>query len=51
MRGSVQVRLLGKPAPVIYETAMDMLGLPADQVLAIGDSIEHDIAGVPAAVT
>lgn len=42
----MQVCLLGKPAPVIYQTAMQLLGLesPAD-ILAIGDSLEHDIAG------
>lgn len=38
--------LLGKPAPVIYQAAMQLLGLhdPKD-VIAIGDSLEHDIAG------
>ena len=46
----VQVHLLGKPAPVIYEAAMDIMGLPADQVLAVGDSISHDVKGVPALV-
>jgi len=38
--------LLGKPAPVIYEVAMEMLGVEnPKEVLAIGDSMEHDIAG------
>ena len=49
MRIAAQVHLLGKPASVIYETAMEMLGLPADQVLAVGDSIEHDVAGAQSA--
>lgn len=40
-----EVRLMGKPAPVIYEAALQQLGLEASQVLAIGDSLEHDIAG------
>ena len=39
----LQVHLLGKPDPVIYEQALKLLGLPADQVLAVGDSVEHDI--------
>ncbi len=42
----LQVILLGKPAPVIYEAAMQLLGLTSPgEVLAIGDSLEHDIAG------
>lgn len=40
-----EVLLMGKPAPVIYEAALQQLGLEASQVLAIGDSLEHDIAG------
>ena len=38
--------LLGKPAQVIYQAAMQLLDLhdPKDLV-AIGDSLEHDIAG------
>jgi len=40
-----EVHLMGKPASVIYEGALQMLDLPADKVLAIGDSLEHDIAG------
>lgn len=40
---------MGKPAPIIYEAALAELGLPASQVLAIGDSLEHDIAGATAA--
>lgn len=38
--------LLGKPAPAIYEVAMQMLEVEnPKEVLAIGDSMEHDIAG------
>ncbi|CAK0734875.1 hypothetical protein CVIRNUC_000496 [Coccomyxa viridis] len=45
-----QVVLLGKPAPAIYEVAMEMLGVQdPKEVLAIGDSLEHDIAGAQAA--
>jgi len=45
MCGSENVRLMGKPDPVIYESAMKQLGVDASRVLAIGDSLEHDIAG------
>ena len=40
-----EVVLLGKPANVLYEEALRMLGLRKDEVLAIGDSLQHDIAG------
>ena len=36
---------MGKPDPIIYEIAMHDLGLPPHEVLAVGDSTEHDIAG------
>lgn len=44
-----EVRLMGKPAPVIYEAALRMLGLPPGAVIAVGDSMEHDIGGAAAA--
>lgn len=44
-----QVHLMGKPAPIIYEVALRMLGLAPEEVVAIGDSLEHDIAGAAAA--
>ena len=41
---------MGKPDPVIYQAAMSALGgLRPSEVLAIGDSLEHDIAGAAAA--
>jgi HAD superfamily hydrolase (TIGR01459 family) len=40
-----RVRYHGKPEPRIYRTSLARLGLPADRVLAVGDSLEHDIAG------
>lgn len=43
-----EVVLMGKPAAIIYEAAAEMLALPKDQILAIGDSLEHDIAGCAA---
>jgi len=39
------VVLMGKPAPIIYQAALDMLGLPPSEVVAVGDSLEHDIGG------
>ena len=36
---------MGKPDAVIYTSAMEMVGLANDAVIAIGDSLEHDIAG------
>jgi HAD superfamily hydrolase (TIGR01459 family) len=36
---------MGKPARVIYEEALRMLQLEPHQVIAIGDSLEHDIKG------
>jgi ribonucleotide monophosphatase NagD (HAD superfamily) len=43
------VHRMGKPASVIYDIALRELGLPASEVLAVGDSLEHDIAGAAAA--
>ena len=39
------VRSLGKPDPAIYQPVLQQLGLPPDQVLAVGDSLRTDIAG------
>ena len=36
---------LGKPDPAIYRMALEMLTVPADRVLAIGDSLRTDVAG------
>ena len=36
---------MGKPDPIIYKFAEKVMGLSADQVLAVGDSLEHDICG------
>ncbi|HQT79862.1 MAG TPA: TIGR01459 family HAD-type hydrolase [Rhodopila sp.] len=40
-----EVRSLGKPDPAIYQPVLEQLGLPPDQVLAVGDSLRTDIAG------
>jgi HAD superfamily hydrolase (TIGR01459 family) len=40
------VRYLGKPYPEVYNRASALLdGVPAGRIIAIGDSLEHDIAG------
>jgi HAD superfamily hydrolase (TIGR01459 family) len=39
------VRSLGKPDPAIYQPVLQQLGLPPEQVLAVGDSLHTDIAG------
>jgi HAD superfamily hydrolase (TIGR01459 family) len=40
------VRYLGKPYPEVYGRAAALLdGVPAGRIIAIGDSLEHDIAG------
>lgn len=36
---------MGKPASIIYETALDLIDLPAHQIVGIGDSLDHDING------
>lgn len=40
-----QVRLMGKPDPIVYISAMKLIGLESSEVLAVGDSLEHDISG------
>ncbi|MDR3534524.1 MAG: TIGR01459 family HAD-type hydrolase [Rhodopila sp.] len=39
------VRSLGKPDPAIYQPVLEQLGLPPQDVLAVGDSLRTDIAG------
>lgn len=39
------VRALGKPDPAIYAHALAILGLAPERVLAVGDSLDTDIAG------
>lgn len=43
------VRYHGKPEPRIYRTCRAKLGLDRRRVVAIGDSLEHDIAGAQGA--
>ena len=41
--------VVGKPEAPFYRIAIDELGLPAHQVLMIGDSMENDVVGAAAA--
>ena len=41
-------RWIGKPDPAIYVPVLDMLGLPRDRVLAVGDALRTDMAGAAA---
>jgi HAD superfamily hydrolase (TIGR01459 family) len=43
--GGGEVRYVGKPWPAIYRMALTMLQLPPGRVLAVGDSLAHDVAG------
>ena len=40
-----QVRYHGKPEPRIYQACLRKLGLQPSQVLCVGDSLAHDVAG------
>ncbi len=43
------VRNFGKPDAAIYRPVLEMLGVPASRVLAVGDALRTDIAGAKAA--
>lgn len=44
-----EVKWMGKPDKIIYESAMAMVGVDASDSIAVGDSIHHDIKGANAA--
>jgi HAD superfamily hydrolase (TIGR01459 family) len=44
-----RVLWIGKPDPAVYRPVLDLLGVPPDRVLAVGDSLRTDIAGARAA--
>jgi HAD superfamily hydrolase (TIGR01458 family) len=44
-----QATLIGKPAPALFETALADLGMPAGDVVMIGDDVHNDVAGAQAA--
>jgi 4-nitrophenyl phosphatase len=37
--------IIGKPEPAMFNTALQMLGIPADEALAVGDRLDTDILG------
>lgn len=41
----VEPRVLGKPAPLFYQGALDVLGVSAGQAVMIGDDIASDVGG------
>lgn len=45
----VTATVVGKPSPAFYDLALADLGLPARQVVMIGDSVENDCIGAAAA--
>ncbi|XP_028800399.1 uncharacterized protein LOC114755696 isoform X2 [Neltuma alba] len=44
-----EVKWMGKPAKIIYESAMAMTGTDFSECIAVGDSLNHDIKGANAA--
>lgn len=44
-----QAHVIGKPSAEFYHTAIRSLGLPANQVVMIGDDLEGDVEGARAA--
>ncbi|MEM9317986.1 MAG: TIGR01459 family HAD-type hydrolase [Pseudomonadota bacterium] len=44
-----QVRFYGKPHLPVFRSLEATLGLPPDQLVMVGDSLEHDIAGAASA--
>ncbi|XP_021774808.1 uncharacterized protein LOC110738707 isoform X1 [Chenopodium quinoa] len=40
-----EVKWMGKPGKIIYESAMAMAGVDAPESIAVGDSLHHDITG------
>ncbi len=42
---NVKPHVVGKPAPLIYEIAMNRMGVCPEETLVVGDRLETDIAG------
>ncbi len=40
-----QVRSHGKPSPRIYETCLRRITCPRERIVAVGDSLQHDVRG------
>jgi HAD superfamily hydrolase (TIGR01458 family) len=41
----VRATICGKPAPAFFESALTLLGLPAERVAMVGDDIVNDVLG------
>jgi HAD superfamily hydrolase (TIGR01458 family) len=44
----VTAAVCGKPSPAFFESALELLGLPADRVAMVGDDIVNDVLGAQA---
>ena len=44
-RSIVQIYWMGKPDPIIYDVALGMMNVSREHILAVGDSLQHDIQG------
>ena len=44
-----RAKIIGKPEPLLYQMALSRLGLDPEDVFAVGDRLETDIAGAQAA--
>lgn len=44
-----RAKIIGKPEPLLYQIALNRLGLSPEEVIAVGDRLETDIAGAQAA--
>jgi HAD superfamily hydrolase (TIGR01458 family) len=45
----VTATICGKPAPAFFESALSMLGVPAERAAMVGDDIVNDVLGAQAA--
>lgn len=41
----VEPTVIGKPEPIIFESALQRLGLPSEEVVMVGDNLDTDVAG------
>ncbi len=45
---NVTATICGKPSPAFFDSALSLLGLPADRVAMVGDDIVNDVLGAQA---
>ncbi|XP_010523324.1 PREDICTED: uncharacterized protein LOC104801693 [Tarenaya hassleriana] len=43
-----EVKWMGKPGKIIYESAVEIAGIDASESIAVGDSLHHDVKGANA---